>query len=114
MEVQVDGRKVYCYTGGKAFDASLPAVVFIHGAEHDHSVWVLQSRYLAHHGRGVLAVDLPGHGRSAGPALASVEAIADWIPALLDASGAQRAALIGHSMGSLAALDCAARSLPAE
>jgi len=109
MELQVQGRKAYCYTGGKAFDATLPSVVFIHGAEHDHSVWVLQSRYLAHHGYSALALDLPGHGRSEGPALASVEAIADWIPALLDASGVTQAALVGHSMGSLAALDCAGR-----
>eukprot|EP01032_Pedospumella_encystans_P035556 gene35556-40216_t len=55
----------YGYTGGKAFDASLPTVVFIHGAQNDHSVWALQSRYLAHHGYGVLAVDLPGRALAA-------------------------------------------------
>ena len=109
MDLIVQGRKAYAYTGGKAFDAALPCVVFIHGAEHDHSVWVLQSRYLAHHGYGVLAVDLPAHGRSEGPPLASVEAIADWAIALLDAAGVQQAALVGHSMGSLVALDCAGR-----
>ncbi|MFP3562597.1 alpha/beta hydrolase, partial [Paraburkholderia sp. SIMBA_049] len=73
------------YTGGKPFDASLPSAVFIHGAEHDHSVWALQTRYFAHHGFGVLAVDLPGHCRSAGPALTTVTAMADWLAALLDA-----------------------------
>ena len=109
MELNIQGKRVFCYTGGKPLDAKLPAVVFIHGAEHDHCVWVLQSRYLAHHGYGVLALDLPGHGRSDGPPLASVEAIADWIPALLDAAGVAKAALVGHSMGSLAALDCAGR-----
>jgi pimeloyl-ACP methyl ester carboxylesterase len=109
MDLVVDGRRAYAYTGGKAFDASLPTVVFIHGAEHDHCVWVLQSRYLAHHGRGVLAVDLPGHGRSEGPALSSVEEMADWIVALLDAAKVEKAALVGHSMGSLIALECAAR-----
>jgi pimeloyl-ACP methyl ester carboxylesterase len=109
MDLTVQGRKAYAYTGGKAFDPNLPCVVFIHGAEHDHSVWVLQSRYLAHHGYGVLAVDLPAHGRSDGPPLASVEAIADWVTALLDAAGAKHAALVGHSMGSLVALDCAGR-----
>jgi pimeloyl-ACP methyl ester carboxylesterase len=109
MELTVQGRRAYAYTGGKAFDAALPCVVFIHGAEHDHSVWILQSRYLAHHGYGVLAVDLPAHGRSEGPPLASVEAIADWVPALLDAAGVKQAALVGHSVGSLVALDCAAR-----
>jgi len=110
MELSVNGHKAYAYTGGRPFDASLPTVVFIHGAEHDHCVWVLQSRYLAHHGRSVLAVDLPGHGRSEGPAFTSVEAMADWIVALLDAAKAGKAALIGHSMGSLIALECAARN----
>jgi len=109
LNLDVNGRKAYAYTGGKSFDTALPAVVFIHGAEHDHCVWVLQTRYLAHHGRSVLAVDLPGHGRSEGPALQSVEEMADWIAALLDAAGVEQAALVGHSMGSLIALECAAR-----
>src|SRR5262245_25125118 len=109
MKLTVDDRTAYAYTGGKPFDTALPAVAFIHGAEHDHSVWGLQSRYLAHHGRGVLAVDLPGHGRSEGPPVASVEALADWIAALLDAAGVNQAALVGHSMGSLIAIECAAR-----
>ena len=109
MDLTVDNRKAYAYTGGRPFDPALPAVVFIHGAEHDHSVWALQSRYLAHHGRSVLAVDLPGHGRSEGPALESVEAMADWTAALLYAAGAKQATLVGHSMGSLTAIECAAR-----
>ena len=109
MKFSVQGREAFVYTGGKAPDASLPALVFLHGAMHDHSVWGLQSRYLAHHGHRVLAPDLPGHGRSAGPALASVEACADWLQALLDAAGVERAALVGHSMGSLIALEAAAR-----
>ena len=76
MQFEINARPAYAYTGGKAFDAKLPAVVFVHGAEHDHSVWILQSRYLAHHGYSVLALDLPGHLRSEGPAPATVEAIA--------------------------------------
>jgi len=110
MKLDVDGRQAYAYTGGKAFDATLPVVVFVHGAQHDHSVWSLQSRYLAHHGRAVLAVDLPGHGRSAGPALTSVEAMADWTLALLRAAGVCRASIVGHSMGSLVALETASRT----
>jgi pimeloyl-ACP methyl ester carboxylesterase len=75
----------------------------------DHTVWALQSRYFAHHGRGVLAVDLPGHGRSEGPALDSIGALGEWIGRLLDAAGAERAALAGHSMGALAVLEAGAR-----
>ena len=109
MELRVANQPVYAYTGGKPFDPALPAVVFIHGGEQDHSAWTLQSRYLAHHGYAVLAVDLPGHGRSGGSPLASVAAMSDWIVAVLDAARVEAAALIGHSMGSLVALDCAAR-----
>jgi pimeloyl-ACP methyl ester carboxylesterase len=110
MELTVKGKKAYAYTGGKTFDPALPAVVFCHGAQSDHSVWSLQSRYLAHHGYGVLALDLPGHGRSDGLALARVEDLADWIAAVLDAAGVRQASVVGHSMGSLIALECAARN----
>lgn len=105
MILNVHGHDAYCYTGGKTFNAELPTAVFIHGAQNDHSVWVLQTRYFAHHGFGVLAVDLPGHGRSKGAALGTVEAMADWLLAVLDAAGVQKATLIGHSMGSLIALE---------
>lgn len=109
MYLTVNGANTYCYTGGKAFDPAKPTVVFIHGVLHDHSVWILQSRYLAHHGWNVLAVDLPGHCKSGGEAPASVEAAADFIAALLDATGVQQAALVGHSWGSLIALEAASR-----
>lgn len=110
MKLQVQGRAAYAYTGGKPFDAALPCVVLVHGALHDHSVWTLLARWFAHHGHAVLAVDLPGHGRSEGPPPASIEAAADWLLALLDAVGAKRAAFAGHSMGSLIALEAAARA----
>ena len=109
MELTINQQRVYAYTGGKAFDHHLPTAVFIHGAQNDHSVWILQTRYFAHHGFSVLAVDLPGHGRSAGSALTSVEAMADWLNQVLDAARVERAILIGHSMGSLIALEAAAR-----
>ena len=101
--------EAYAYTGGKAFDAAKPTIVFIHGVLNDHSVWILQSRYLAHHGFNVLAVDLPGHCRSGGDAPASVEEAAQFIEALLNAAGIEKAALVGHSWGSLIALETAAR-----
>jgi pimeloyl-ACP methyl ester carboxylesterase len=109
MDILVNGANTYCYTGGKPFDAAKPTVVFIHGVVHDHSVWILQSRYLAHHGWNVLAIDLPGHCRSAGEAPASVEDAAVFVAALLDAAGLQKAALVGHSWGSLIALEAAGR-----
>jgi pimeloyl-ACP methyl ester carboxylesterase len=112
MEITVDGRRAFASTGGEPFDSAKPAVVLVHGAGMDHTVWSLQARYLAHHGHGVLAIDLPGHGRSAGPLLESIEAMAGWVGRLLDAAGLAKAALIGHSMGALVALEAAAQ-LPA-
>lgn len=109
MDLHIDGRRAWAYTGGRPFDPSRPTVVMVHGALSDHSLWGLQSRWLAHHGQSVLVVDLPGHGRSDGPALVSVEAMADWLIALLAAAAAVRPALVGHSMGSLVALETAAR-----
>ena len=109
MHIPVHGHRIYAYTGGKPFDASKPTVVFIHGVLGDHSVWILQSRYLAHHGYNVLAIDLPGHCRSEGDAPSSVEEAAQCIADLLDAAGVSRAALVGHSWGSLIALEAAAR-----
>lgn len=110
MELTVNGHNVYAYTGGRQPDQGAPWVVFVHGAAHDHSVWSLQSRYLAHHGRNVLAVDLPGHGRSAGQPIEDIGTLADWLLATLDAAGIVSAALVGHSMGSLIALETAARA----
>ena len=109
MNIRWPGFDVYAYTGGKAFNPDQPTVVFIHGVLCDHSVWVLQSRYMAHHGWNVLAIDLPGHARSQGPAAASVAEAADQIRALLDAAGLNRVALVGHSWGSLIALEAAGR-----
>ena len=110
MRLTVNGHQTYIYTGSRAHVASQPAIVFVHGAANDHSVWALQSRYFAHHGRNVIAVDLPGHGRSSGEPPATVEAIGEWLLRVLDALGVERAVVVGHSMGALATLACAARN----
>jgi pimeloyl-ACP methyl ester carboxylesterase len=111
MRWNVEGRQAYAYTGGKPWTGGDErCVVFVHGALHDHSVWTLLARWYAHHGYAVLAVDQPGHGRSDGPPLTSVEALADWLVALLDAADVGTAHLVGHSMGSLIALEAAARA----
>ena len=109
MIINVNNHPTYCYTAGKTFDAAKPTVVFIHGVLNDHSVWILQSRYMANHGWNVLAIDLPGHCKSEGVAPESVKDAATFIAALLDAAGIEKAALIGHSWGSLIALEAAAK-----
>ncbi|MBC6439157.1 MAG: alpha/beta hydrolase [Rhodospirillales bacterium] len=109
LELSVDGQTIFAATGGKDFDPGLPAIIFIHGASMNRTVWSAQARYFAHRGYGVLAPDLPGHGNSEGDLLPSIEAIADWIIRLMDAAGLRKAVLAGHSMGSLPVLEAAAR-----
>src|SRR5260370_25492828 len=109
MRLSVNGIDTFVATGGREFDPSQPPIVLLHGAGFDHTTWALHSRWFAHHGFGVLAPDLPGHGRSSGTPLPTIADMADWTAALLDAAGAASAELVGHSMGSLIALETAAR-----
>lgn len=109
MNVTVDGVESYAYTGAKEFDASRDPLIFVHGGGLDHTVWLLQSRYFAHHGHGVMAVDLPGHGKSGGAPLGSIAEMADWTVRLMDATGTGTATLVGHSMGALVVHEAAAR-----
>jgi pimeloyl-ACP methyl ester carboxylesterase len=109
MQLSVNGLDTFVATGGRKFDPSLPTIVLLHGAGFDHSTWALHSRWFAHHGHNVLAPDLPGHGRTSGAALPTIADMADWTAALIDAAGAAKARLVGHSMGSLIALETAAR-----
>ena len=109
MEFSVQGHSVFAATGGKSFDPELPVLLFVHGAGMDHSVWQQQTRYFAHHGHAVLAVDLPGHGNSAGDPIDDVAKQADWIADAIDSVGAAGATLVGHSMGALASLEAASR-----
>lgn len=109
MRVPVSGCEAYAYTGSRQPNAVAPNVVFVHGAQNDHSVFALQSRYFAYHGRNVYAVDLPGHGKSGGDPLKSVESLADWLIAFLESANVPKASLVGHSLGSLIVLETAAR-----
>jgi len=109
MNFTVGGQPAYAYTADHAIDPARPTVVFVHGAGLDHSWFGLQSRYFGYHGRNVLALDLPGHGRSPGAPIPSIGGMADWISAVLKELKLDKASLVGHSMGSLAALECAVR-----
>lgn len=109
MEFSVDGRRVIATTGDGGVVPGRQAAMFVHGAGLDRTVWALQARNPAFSQLNVLAVDLPGHGRSDGPALPSIEAMADWLVRVLDAADIASAHIVGHSMGALIALDLAGR-----
>jgi pimeloyl-ACP methyl ester carboxylesterase len=109
METTIKGNRTFLFTFGRDFDAAKPTILFVHGAGMDHSIWTLQARYFAHHNANAVAVDLPGHGRSEGALLTSIEAMADWLPSVLSELGVERAKLVGHSMGALICLEAARR-----
>ena len=108
MQLEVDGHRTYAATGGRPFDPAKPTAVFVHGSGMDHSYWQLQSRWFAWHGWSVLAVDLPGHGRSEGDPLTGIAEMAAWVGRVMDAAGVKTATLIGHSMGAAVVLEAAA------
>jgi pimeloyl-ACP methyl ester carboxylesterase len=108
MQLTIDGKPVFAATGGRTHESGRPLALFVHGAGLDHTVWALQSRWLAFHCWNVLAVDLPGHGRSDGAPLPDIPALSSWVVSVIAAVAADAATLIGHSMGSLVALDAAA------
>lgn len=108
--ISIGGHAVYAYTAGQPYQSKQSTLIFIHGAQNDHSVWSLQARYFAYHGYNVFAVDLPGHGRSQGSALPTIEALSEWITTFIATLSIEKATLIGHSMGSLIALDTARRA----
>lgn len=111
LELTVAGYRCRLASGGQPFNpdrSPWPPLLLLHGAANDRDAWQQVASGLTAAGCAVLVPDLPGHGLSSGPALPSIEALADWVPTLLDAAGVGQAILVGHSMGSLVALECAA------
>ena len=109
MKFQVNNKEVFASTGGRPFDKKKPLIIFIHGSGLSHITWVLQTRYFAFHGYSVLAIDLPGHGYSEGPALESIEEQGKWISDVIDSVEMKEASLVGHSQGCLVVLECASQ-----
>jgi pimeloyl-ACP methyl ester carboxylesterase len=117
MKFLVEQQPVHVATGGFSdsdqFKPGQPTVVFIHGAANDNTVWSSLLRQLTGKpelkGVNLLAPDLPGHGETFSVAKTRIEDYADWLINLLDNGAIPSATLVGHSMGSLIALDCARR-----
>ncbi|HZM35840.1 MAG TPA: alpha/beta hydrolase [Burkholderiales bacterium] len=109
MDFLLEKKKVFAYTAAHELDAGKPTVVFLHGAGLDHSSFALQSRYFGYHGWNVLALDFPGHGRSEGPPIPTVQGMTEWVIQVLHVLEVEKAAIVGHSMGSLVAAEAAAR-----
>lgn len=98
-----------CHLACAGPDSGHP-LLLIHGAANDHDAWRDLMPTLAGSGFLAIAPDLPGHGLSTGKPLDSIEQIADWVLALADTLKLEQFAVAGHSMGSLVALETAARA----
>ena len=109
MKFKVNNKEVFASTGGRPFDKEKPLIIFVHGSGLSHITWVLQTRYFAFHGYSVLAIDLPGHGYSEGPAITTIEEQGKWISDVIDSVGKKEASLVGHSQGCLITMECAAQ-----
>ena len=109
MKFKVNDKEVFASTGGQPFDKNKPLIIFVHGSGLSHVTWVLQTRFFAYNGYSVLALDLPGHGKSDGPALTSIADMAEWLSGFIDTAGLKEATLVGHSQGCLITMECAAR-----
>jgi pimeloyl-ACP methyl ester carboxylesterase len=107
MNIVVNTHNTFIATGGCAFDAKKPTVVFIHGSGLDHRSWALQSRWFAFHGFSVFAPDFPGHSLSDGKPLKSIEDMGKWLVSALKIAGCESIHLVGHSQGFLVALEAA-------
>ncbi|MEM6277620.1 MAG: alpha/beta hydrolase [Pseudomonadota bacterium] len=109
MKITVKDTEVFASTGGRDFDPKGDVVLFIHGSGQNHLGFMLQHRFLANRGWQAITPDFPGHGQSKGTPLTSIEAMADWLAAFMEAVGIATAHIAGHSQGALVALELAAR-----
>lgn len=109
MEITYRGHPVRIATGGRDHDSDAPGVVLIHGSGMDRTTWQMQSRWLAHHGYRVAAIDLPGHGLSGGEPLETIEEMGDWTAGLVHELGLAPAHLVGFSLGTFVALEAASQ-----
>ncbi len=109
MEITYRGESVRVATGGRNHDSDLPGVVLIHGSGMDRTTWQMQTRWLAHHGYRVAAIDLPGHGLSTGEPLQSIPEMGDWLAGLVHELNLGPAHLVGFSLGTFIALEAAAQ-----
>src|SRR5215472_13559600 len=81
-----------------------PTLIFVHGFACALSDWDGQVNALSPSYRCV-ALDLPGHGKSAMPPEPTIEALAKAVNTVKDRVGGNKAILIGHSMGCRVVLE---------
>lgn len=99
---ELDGTKIEYSAAGKG----QTAIVLIHGWTCDRTLWDAQVEALKARYR-VVAVDLPGHGRSGAAPDYTMRRFARAVEAVMRAEKIERAVLAGHSMGGAVMLEFA-------
>ena len=95
--VDIDNQPLFYRLSANDLSGRRPPLLLIHGAGGAHMHWPASLRRLPDW--NVYAIDLPGHGKSAGPGRASIAAYCDVIYGFVQAMGLDRVVLAGHSMG---------------
>ena len=98
--------KIACLISEGDSGAQKQSLVFIAGSGGDHTAWLNQYAQLKKK-YNIVAVDLPGHGRSEGTGERHVKDYCVWIKNLLDDLGLNEPILVGHSLGAAIALQFA-------
>ena len=109
MEINFRGEPVRIATGGRPHDPNLPGIILVHGSGMDRTTFQMQSRWFAHHGYRVAAIDLPGHGLSGGEPIENIPEMGEWLAGLIHELDMAPAHIVGFSLGTFVALEAAAQ-----
>jgi pimeloyl-ACP methyl ester carboxylesterase len=102
---QTQNKSVHASDSGQGIDKSKDTIIFLHGSGLSHIVWSLTEQFFSNKNYNVLSLDLPGHGKSDGPCLDSIEKIADWLEKVFIELKLDKVIIVGHSQGCLEALE---------
>jgi pimeloyl-ACP methyl ester carboxylesterase len=102
----IESTKIACWINNSNLDKHQQSLIFIHGSGSDHSLWSNQYAKLHKH-YNIVAVDLPGHGRSMGNGETDINSYCVWLNKLLDILRLKNSILVGHSLGAAITLQFA-------
>ena len=105
MIIDIDNKSIYASDAGQGIDSSKDTIVFLHGSGLSSIVWSLVEQFFSNKNFNVISVDLPGHGKSEGPCLDSIEKITDWLEKVFEKLNLKNLIIVGHSQGCLEALE---------